>query len=278
MGNGQSCTVEYQANMHVVIVGGGYAGCYLAVNLLKSNFCKVTLIDPRDAMYHNLGAVRAVVDEDFMNNMFLPFSEMLGNSFLRGTVVGMDSNQNTLTLKSGYQVNYTHLVIATGQQSPFPYKLSGEFAELSADKALNLLNDYRHELANSERIALIGGTYNSVELAGEIKSAYPDKEVIVITEEDHLVTKRGRPVMQKNLNDLLTQKGISVAYGESVCNLDEITTNKRNDGQVLRTKLGSTIVADFVVTSLGEKLNNEFYEKVLASSLTPDGALEVNEH
>uniref|UniRef100_H2ZA76 Ferroptosis suppressor protein 1 n=1 Tax=Ciona savignyi TaxID=51511 RepID=H2ZA76_CIOSA len=84
--------------------------------------------------------------------------------------------------------------------------------------------------------------------------------------------------MQKNLNDLLTQKGISVAYGESVCNLDEITTNKRNDGQVLRTKLGSTIVADFVVTSLGEKLNNEFYEKVLASSLTPNGALEVNEH
>jgi len=40
----------------VVIVGGGYAGSTLAYNLKgRGNF---TLIDPRDAMHHNMAALR----------------------------------------------------------------------------------------------------------------------------------------------------------------------------------------------------------------------------
>jgi len=61
MGNRSS--VGFQDEMHVVIVGGGYTGSYLAVNLLKDKLCKVTLIDPKDAMIHHIGALRTVVDE-----------------------------------------------------------------------------------------------------------------------------------------------------------------------------------------------------------------------
>jgi len=49
--------------MHLVIIGGGYGGSTLAVQLLKSNFCKITLIDPKEAMLHSMGALRTVVDE-----------------------------------------------------------------------------------------------------------------------------------------------------------------------------------------------------------------------
>ncbi|XP_026691526.2 ferroptosis suppressor protein 1-like [Ciona intestinalis] len=278
MGNGNSTQVAYQDNMHVVIVGGGQSGCYLAVQLLKSNFCKVTLIDPRDAMYHNHGAMRAAVNEDFMNYMFLPFADMLGSSFQRGTVVAMDSNNNTLTLKSGYQVRYTHLVVATGEDMPFPFKLGGENAELSAAKAADLLNQYRLELSDCNRIAFIGGGYNSVEMAGEIKTAFPDKEVIIITDEDHLVTKRARPALQASLLNILQQKGIAVIHNDSVYNLESVLTNRRADGQVLKTKNGKVLVTDFLINTEGAQINNGFYEKDLAGSMSPNGTLDVDDY
>ena len=52
---------------HVVIVGGGYAGIELA-SILKKWKVPFTLIDPKEYFHHNVGALRAVVDEgkDYM--------------------------------------------------------------------------------------------------------------------------------------------------------------------------------------------------------------------
>ena len=47
---------------HVVIIGGGYGGVELAT-LLQSWKVPFTLIDPKEYFHHNVGALRAVVDE-----------------------------------------------------------------------------------------------------------------------------------------------------------------------------------------------------------------------
>ena len=47
---------------HVVIIGGGYGGMELASLLMKWNV-PFTLIDPKEYFHHNVGALRAVVDE-----------------------------------------------------------------------------------------------------------------------------------------------------------------------------------------------------------------------
>ena len=56
MGSGASLPTD----VHVVIVGGGYAGAELALGLKKGG-AKYTLIDKRDAFQHTIGAVRAFV-------------------------------------------------------------------------------------------------------------------------------------------------------------------------------------------------------------------------
>ena len=47
---------------HVVIIGGGYGGMELASLLMKWSV-PFTLIDPKEYFHHNVGALRAVVDE-----------------------------------------------------------------------------------------------------------------------------------------------------------------------------------------------------------------------
>ena len=51
----------------VLIVGGGYAGALLAVELIK-NGADVLLIDPKSYFYHNVATVRAVVDKGTSSN------------------------------------------------------------------------------------------------------------------------------------------------------------------------------------------------------------------
>ena len=52
---------------HVVIVGGGYAGMELA-SILKKWKVPFTLIDPKKYFHHNVGALRAVVNEGKHSN------------------------------------------------------------------------------------------------------------------------------------------------------------------------------------------------------------------
>ena len=47
------------ADKHVVVVGAGYGGTGLALQLLKAK-ANFTLVSPGDSFHHNIGAVRAV--------------------------------------------------------------------------------------------------------------------------------------------------------------------------------------------------------------------------
>jgi len=63
--------IPFQDDMHVVIVGGGYGGALLAVLLKKKNFCKVTLIDPKNCMVHCIASLRSCVEKGTWAKIFL---------------------------------------------------------------------------------------------------------------------------------------------------------------------------------------------------------------
>nr|XP_002129080.1 apoptosis-inducing factor 2 isoform X1 [Ciona intestinalis] len=274
MGAGSSVTPR--DDMHLVIVGGGYAGSYFAVQMIKSGLCKVTLIDGRDAMFHSVGALRTVVDEDYFKYLFIPYDKMLGDSFTQGEVSDLDTASKTLTLKDGKTVTYTHLVIATGSSSSaFPSKMA---VDTSVEEAKKLYSEYRKEVVAAKRVLMVGGGAVGVELAGEIKTEFPDKEVTIVSSSDFLVTTRTKPAFQKNIMDCLVKKNITVIMNDRVSNLDDLTLNKHVEGQVVKTTGGKELTADLVVPCTGITVNNQFFKQALAGALTESGTLEVNEY
>jgi len=54
---------------HVVIIGGGYAGTYLAYLLQQETICKVTLVDPKDVFIHRAGVMRSIVEPGKLTSM-----------------------------------------------------------------------------------------------------------------------------------------------------------------------------------------------------------------
>lgn len=53
--------MSFPADKHIVIVGAGYGGAILGMELLKGD-ANFTIINPSDCFHHNIGAVRAVID------------------------------------------------------------------------------------------------------------------------------------------------------------------------------------------------------------------------
>ena len=61
----------------IVIVGGGYAGVRMAHGL--DEFADVTLIEPREAFFHCVAAIRAVVQPELLDRLIIPYDRLLKN-------------------------------------------------------------------------------------------------------------------------------------------------------------------------------------------------------
>ena len=64
------CQSNQLDHRHVVIIGGGYGGVELA-SILKKWKIPFTLIDPKEYFHHNVGALRAVIDESMFSSQTL---------------------------------------------------------------------------------------------------------------------------------------------------------------------------------------------------------------
>lgn len=160
-------------SVRVVIVGGGFGGI-AAASQLKSWAVPFVLVDMRDAFHHNVAALRASVESGFARKTFISYSVTFGDSFRQGKVVGIDPERQQVLLSDGEELHYSHLILATGSDGPFPGKFN---KVIDMESAIQTYEDMVKEIEKSERILVVGGGAAGVEMAAEIKTEYPAKEV-----------------------------------------------------------------------------------------------------
>jgi NADH dehydrogenase FAD-containing subunit len=73
-------------------------------------------------------------------------------------------------------IHFDYLVIATGSSYAFP----GKIAEYERSVAINLYNNLQGKIEKSEKILIIGGGPVGVELAGEIATDFPSKDITLV--------------------------------------------------------------------------------------------------
>src|ERR1700677_4199708 len=103
----------------VIVIGGGYGG----VNVAKAldEIADVTLVEPKDAFFHNVAALRGLADPSFLPTIFIPYSGLLAN----GRIVHLrptDIAGPRVVLGSGEVPTPAFVVLASGSTYPFPAK------------------------------------------------------------------------------------------------------------------------------------------------------------
>lgn len=156
----------------VAVIGGGYAGVSAAKAL--DEIADVILVDPTEAFVHNIAAWRSLVEPEWLERIFFPYTHLLANGrFIRDRAVAVDGTR--VTLASGDELEPDYLLLATGSAYPFPAKV--EESDIASARARMYA---AHEaLLQAQRVLILGAGPAGLELSGEIKSFHPDKRVTI---------------------------------------------------------------------------------------------------
>lgn len=260
--------------LHVVIVGGGFGGIMAAIRLQGLNI-PFMLVDMKDSFHHNVAALRASVESGFAKKTFISYSVTFKENFRQGVVVDINLKNKTVLLKGGEALPFSHLILATGSTGPFP----GKFNNFSNQQdAIQAYEDMVKEVQRSQFITVVGGGSAGVEMAAEIKTEYPEKEVTLIHSSMALADKDLLPCVRQEVKEILLRKGVQLLLSERVSNLEELPLNQYREYIKVQTDKGTEVAANLVIVCNGIKINSSAYGSAFDGHLASSGALRVNEY
>ncbi|XP_020830864.1 ferroptosis suppressor protein 1 isoform X1 [Phascolarctos cinereus] len=266
--------ISVDASVHVVIVGGGFGGI-AAASQLQSWGVPFTLVDMRDSFHHNVAALRASVESGFAKKTFISFAKTFGDSFRQDLVVGLDLEKQQILFQGGEALSYSHLILATGSTGPFP----GKFNQISdLQSAVEAYEVMVKQVQNSQHIVVVGGGSAGVEMAAELKTDYPEKEVTLVHSKVPLADPELLPSVRQEVKEILLQKGVELLLSERVSNLEELPLNECRDSIQVKTDKGTQLAANLVILCNGVKINSSAYSSSLGDQMAANGALLVNDH
>ncbi|XP_059928947.1 apoptosis-inducing factor 2 isoform X2 [Gadus macrocephalus] len=229
--------------VHVVVIGGGFGGI-AAAQQLKSSGVTFTLIDLKDAFHHNVGALRASVQDGFAQKTFIPYAETFGESFTQGRVVLVEPEGQRVVLEDGQEVLYSHLILCTGTEGPFP------------------------------------GKYTSPSSTQTAVQRYQDllQQVVLVHSRIPLADPGLLASVRQQAKEVLMEKGVELVLGQKLLGMEGVELNVTRRNQLLTTDQGTEIRADLVISCTGQRANSAAYASGLADWVAEDGSLKVNPH
>ncbi|WP_254205135.1 FAD-dependent oxidoreductase [Nocardia alni] len=233
----------------VVIVGAGQAGATLAGLLRQQKFTGRVVLCGAESVppYHRPPLSKKYDGEDYVQ-WLRPESFYADNDIelrLADPVVRIDRAARTASTRSGLDLAYDTLVLATGAD---PRALPIPGADLSGVMALRTLDDaarLRTAVLAGARLAIVGAGYVGLEVAAAARAR--GREVTVIEREDRILARVASPELSRILTDGHRARGTRILTGAAV---EELLGD---DGRVRGVRLadGRDIDCDTVIVGIG---------------------------
>jgi NADH dehydrogenase FAD-containing subunit len=252
----------------VSVIGGGYGGSSAAKAL--DEFADVTLVERRDAFVHNVAALRALVEPEWLERIFFPYDRLLTNGrVLHDQAVGVDAG--VVALASGTELTSDFIVLATGSTYPYPAKSDTDATAIAVDR----YRESHAELARAERVLIVGAGPTGLELAGEISDRWPDKQVTILEPEPEILAGPYKQELRDEARRQLGERGVEFVLGQALT--AEPQSPPVMFGPVsVSTRAGAVIEADIWFRCYGLAPVSDYLRGDLASTRLADGSVEVN--
>lgn len=219
----------------VAVVGGGYAGVQIARRL--DPHAEVVLMDRKETFIHNVAAIRAVVDPRWLDKVVMPYTGLLRRGkVIQGSAVNI--TDTGVSLAGGEFIEADAVVVATGSSYASPFKTSAASAAdfVEESKAVHA------SLGDARALLIVGGGPVGVELAGEVASAFPGKEVELVSSGSALLD--GMPAgLQRRIAEQLATLKVRVRLGERMTDLRSTAVPYLDDDRLVVPALGARPVA-----------------------------------
>lgn len=236
----------------IVVVGAGQAGIGAAVELRRSGFVGTITVVGREphAPYQRPPLSKGLLIDGVAPGLSLyppRFYEDHAITLVLGSrVTSIDRTERRVTLDSGGQFPYDHLLLATGSR-PRPLVLEG----LKNALTLRTIDD-AHVLAEGskrwKRAIIVGGGFIGLELASFLRSR--DIRVTVIEAASQLMGRVVSPTTAQFFHQFHTAGGVEVVFGRA-------PLAAQDNGRVIELDNGHVIESDVIIGAIGALANDE---------------------
>lgn len=247
----------------VLIIGGGFAGVSVAQKLSK-NGVSVTLVDRKNYFEVTFAVLRNVAMPKTLGNMPRKrYSDFIDGTFIQGNIKSMNDKEAKLT--NGEVIRFKQAIISSGSRYPTLPLAKSNSAFDYAERNQEIVNEHKL-LASAKSVLVIGGGTVGVEFAGEIASAFPDKDITLAHSTDTLLDNL-KPKAQGKALEQLTARGVKVKFKRRFV----------KDGDVYRcSNSNESLQADITYVCVGMVPNTEFLKAELPEILDDKGLIKVD--
>ncbi|MFI1704998.1 NAD(P)/FAD-dependent oxidoreductase [Streptomyces griseoruber] len=252
----------------VVVIGGGYGGSVVAKSL--DDVADVVLVEPKEAFFHAVGALRATVDPDFLPAVFFPYDNLLA----RGRVIherAAEVEPGRVLLASGEELAADYVVLATGSGYPFPAKNDLSVTAEAQDK----YRSAQKNLEAADHVLLLGAGPVGLEFAGEIKAAWPEKKVVIVDPVADILSEYD-PELREEVRRQLARLDVRLVLGTALKENPPTAAGEQGTFHV-STESDIDITADIWFRCFGVVPQTGYVTGALAGARLANGQVTVDD-
>lgn len=253
---------------NIVVVGHGIAGTTAASTLREQGYRgRLTIVgaEPHEPYSRPALSKSALTEDGGFSSHLLPPADLDAEVLHGVSATGLNLAQRRLHLSDGGARDFDGLVIATGIR---PRKLRPDLNLELTYRKVEDAEALRAELGRKPRVAVVGAGVLGMELASACAAA--GCAVTVICRSQPMRSSLG-PFLADVMQAAATRQGVNIVNPHAV---DVRPSASQAGAREVVLADGATVVADLVITAIGDVPNTEWLE---GSGLLTEGELRVDE-
>ncbi|KAI5970549.1 VTC4 [Candida margitis] len=285
---------------NILIIGGAYAGiaALRALQLKLSpripkggNPISITIVEPKDGFLNILGISRSIVSPSFAETQYLRFTQLnnIGftniisdddiegpiceNSsqviFVHGKVVSLSSQSAEYVLNNNTnknRIDFDYVIMASGRDRNWPTTPLANTQQQFLDE----ISRAKDQIESANIISIIGAGAVGVEIAGDIKTAYPNKIVNLIHPHEHFPPEPLSLEFKTMVQNSIERSGVNIYLNTRI--------DKELDNKNLVTTTQKIIESELNFHCCSKHNNTSFLSSQLQQDYIVNGQVNTNKY
>ncbi len=242
----------------IVIVGAGFAGMTVALNLKNINPSLPILVVDSESNFIFKPLMYEILSKEIRKWEATPkfakiFSDK-GITFLKNSLTKVSFKENCLEFIDGLKLNYQYLILCTGSV-PNGFSIKGVDENCYFFNDLEDLNKLDYFLKNfqkeslNKKLFIVGGGPSGIELACKIDDIYKNKFDIYLIEKSNEILGKNKIFNREEAENSLEKRNIRVLLNSTVNEVSENVISISNETGI------TTLEKDIVIWTAGVKPN-----------------------
>ena len=242
----------------IVIVGAGFAGMTVALNLKNINPSLPILVVDSESNFIFKPLMYEILSKEIRKWEATPkfakiFSDK-GITFLKNSLTKVSFKENCLEFIDGLKLNYQYLILCTGSV-PNGFSIKGVDENCYFFNDLKDLNKLDYFLKNfqkeslNKKLFIVGGGPSGIELACKIDDIYKNKFDIYLIEKSNEILGKNKIFNREEAENSLEKRNIKVLLNSTVNEVSKNVISISNETGI------TTLEKDIVIWTAGVKPN-----------------------